>query len=108
MRPRRYLAISFDHFDPLATKGTYIRSLAHDLGLALGTVAHLTSLRRETIGEFSVSAAWQFPDLLSQLSGYKEAYERQEGIVDRAPRKGSRRAGDFKPKAAHLLPDMMG
>ncbi|MEO6067696.1 MAG: tRNA pseudouridine(55) synthase TruB [Gemmatimonadota bacterium] len=37
--------------------GTYIRSLARDLGGKLGTVAHCASLRREAIGEFRVDAA---------------------------------------------------
>ena len=34
------------------SKGTYIRSLARDLGLALGTGAYLTALRRTASGEF--------------------------------------------------------
>lgn len=37
--------------------GTYIRSLAHDLGIALGTVAHLDILRREAAGPFSLTDA---------------------------------------------------
>jgi tRNA pseudouridine55 synthase len=39
-------------------KGTYIRSLAHDLGLALGSRAFLSSLRRTEIGPFSVNDAF--------------------------------------------------
>lgn len=35
--------------------GTYIRSLAHDLGQALGCGAHLAQLRRTQAGEFSLS-----------------------------------------------------
>lgn len=38
-------------------KGTYIRSLAHDLGIELNSRAHLTSLRRTDIGSFSVDKA---------------------------------------------------
>lgn len=37
------------------SKGTYIRSIAHDLGLKLGCGAHLTALRRERSGAFSLS-----------------------------------------------------
>ena len=37
--------------------GTYIRSLAHDLGQALGCGAHLTQLRRTQAGEFNLSHA---------------------------------------------------
>lgn len=36
------------------SSGTYIRSLAHELGHALGTVAHLCFLRRLEVGPFSV------------------------------------------------------
>jgi tRNA pseudouridine55 synthase len=41
------------------SKGTYIRSLAHDIGQALGTGAHLTDLCRTRIGEFSLENALQ-------------------------------------------------
>lgn len=39
------------------SKGTYVRSLAIDLGRALGCGAHLTALRRTAIGPFSIDAA---------------------------------------------------
>lgn len=37
--------------------GTYVRSLARDLGTALGTVAHLDALRREAAGPFTLADA---------------------------------------------------
>ena len=37
--------------------GTYMRSVAHDLGQALGCGAHLESLRRTSVAEFSVAEA---------------------------------------------------
>ena len=37
--------------------GTYIRALARDLGNALGCGAHLISLRRTRVGEFSIDCA---------------------------------------------------
>lgn len=39
------------------SKGTYIRSLAHDIGQELGVGAYLTQLRRTRIGNFSVEDA---------------------------------------------------
>ncbi|HEU0115761.1 MAG TPA: tRNA pseudouridine(55) synthase TruB, partial [Thermomicrobiales bacterium] len=39
------------------SKGTYIRSLAHDLGAALGTGAHLSALRRTRAGPFTLADA---------------------------------------------------
>lgn len=44
-------------FRVICSKGTYIRSLARDLGIALNSGAHLTALRRERIGDFLVSEA---------------------------------------------------
>jgi tRNA pseudouridine55 synthase len=38
-------------------KGTYIRSLARDIGAALGCGAHLASLRRTAVGTFSIEDA---------------------------------------------------
>lgn len=39
------------------SSGTYIRSLCHDLGIALGTGAHVTVLRRTRIGPFSLEGS---------------------------------------------------
>jgi len=44
------------------SKGTYIRQLAVDLGLALGTVAHLEALRRTAVGGLSLSQAVTLED----------------------------------------------
>ncbi len=43
--------------------GTYIRSLARDIGLVLGCGGHLSSLRRESVGGFGVAEAWTLPEL---------------------------------------------
>jgi tRNA pseudouridine55 synthase len=37
--------------------GTYVRSLAHDLGIVLGTLGHLSTLRREVAGAFTLDHA---------------------------------------------------
>jgi len=44
-------------FRARVSSGTYIRSLAHDMGTKLGCGAHLQSLRRTTAGEFSIADA---------------------------------------------------
>ena len=44
-------------FRVVCSTGTYIRSLANDLGQALGCGAYLSSLRRTRIGEFDVAQA---------------------------------------------------
>jgi len=45
------------HFRVVCSTGTYIRSLAHDFGQALGCGAHLSSLCRTRIGEFKLDDA---------------------------------------------------
>lgn len=42
------------NFKVICSKGTYIRSLAYDFGLALNSGAHLSELRRTKIGDFNV------------------------------------------------------
>jgi tRNA pseudouridine55 synthase len=44
-------------FRVVCSKGTYIRSLAHDFGKALNSGAHLSELRRTRIGDFRVEDA---------------------------------------------------
>lgn len=58
-------------FRVLCTKGTYIRSLANDIGAALGCGAALTALRRTRIGEYRVEDAVT----LDQLEATKNANE---------------------------------
>jgi len=52
-------------FRVVCSKGTYIRSLAYDFGVALNSGAHLTALRRTKIGEYSVENAIT-PDAFEQ------------------------------------------
>lgn len=51
------IELPFIYFKVVCTTGTYIRSLAFDVGEALGCGAHLSSLRRTRIGDFSVNDA---------------------------------------------------
>ncbi len=45
------------------SKGTYIRSIAHDLGKQLNSLGHLSALRRTAIGDFHVADALSIEDL---------------------------------------------
>ncbi|MFM7356990.1 MAG: tRNA pseudouridine(55) synthase TruB [Sediminibacterium sp.] len=63
------------HFRVVCSTGTYIRSLAHDLGQLLGTGAYLSSLRRTRIGAFKVEDALtpeQFQQKIEELSAASE------------------------------------
>ena len=55
----------------VCSKGTYIRALARDIGLALDSGAHLTALERTRVGDIRIE------DCLDPLD-FKEWVERQE------------------------------
>ncbi len=50
----------------VCSKGTYIRSLAHDLGQKLETGAHLSGLRRTKIGDFNIEEAQTIEQFLEE------------------------------------------
>lgn len=55
-------------FRVVCSTGTYIRSLANDLGQALGCGGYLSALRRTRIGEFEVTAAQTMESLVTLYS----------------------------------------
>lgn len=57
------------HFRVACSKGTYIRSLAHDFGKALNNGGHLSALRRTKIGDFSVANAISITEFEERLKG---------------------------------------
>jgi tRNA pseudouridine55 synthase len=55
------------HFKVVCSTGTYIRSLANDLGAALGCGAYLSALRRTRIGEHSVTDAVSLDEFIQSI-----------------------------------------
>ncbi|MBP1677180.1 MAG: tRNA pseudouridine synthase [Bacteroidetes bacterium] len=51
----------------VCSKGTYIRALARDIGIALGSGAHLTALERTRIGDVKLSDCWEIDDLVNHV-----------------------------------------
>ncbi len=51
----------------VCSKGTYIRALARDIGEALGSGAHLTSLRRTRVGDVTVDGCMSVDELVQML-----------------------------------------
>lgn len=75
-RPRTVVINSFEitditlpliSFKVVCSKGTYIRSLAHDLGRALHSGAYLHSLRRTRSGDFLVQDAYGVMELVNHI-----------------------------------------
>ncbi|KAL7605486.1 hypothetical protein Lser_V15G20735 [Lactuca serriola] len=78
LSPRRISIFQFDVersledrqnviFRVTCSKGTYIRSLCADFAKALNSCAHMTALRRDSIGEYSVDDAWDFEELEKEI-----------------------------------------
>ncbi len=76
LEPRKINILEFEivnikmpviEFRIVCSTGTYIRSIAHDFGAALGCGGYLSSLRRTAIGEFRVSDAVEIDTWLSNL-----------------------------------------
>lgn len=87
-KPRKVLIQSFDllgyaepeiRFHARVGSGTYIRSMAHDLGIRLGCGAFLAALRRESVGQFRVEEA---VPLEAILQDHELVAERLLGLVD--------------------------
>ncbi|MEP7008699.1 MAG: tRNA pseudouridine(55) synthase TruB [Acidobacteriota bacterium] len=66
--PTRALADGSITFRLACTSGTYARSLAHDVGQALGCGAHLSALRRIKIGTFGIDQAVTLGVLADRLA----------------------------------------
>ena len=69
------MELSTDHFPQIGfsircTKGTYIRSIAHEFGLRLGNAAFLSALVRQNIGEYSLEDAWELDELIKILNPF--------------------------------------
>lgn len=73
---------------PLATirikcsKGTYIRALARDLGEALGSGAHLNSLKRTKSGGFTVESSLSVNEAMGILTVEAAAQPRYSGVTE--------------------------
>ena len=59
-------------FRVLCSTGTYIRSLVHDFGQALGVGAYMSGLRRTKIGSFQVEDAMQWEALEKEINALLE------------------------------------
>jgi len=58
-------------FRVVCSKGTYIRSLAHDFGKALNNGAYLSRLRRTKSGDYNVDDAWEVMELVGTIRDLK-------------------------------------
>ena len=52
----------------VCSKGTYIRALARDIGMALESGAHLTALRRTRVGDVGIDCCLPIDEALERIS----------------------------------------
>ena len=62
------IALPDIHFRVKCSKGTYIRTLAHDIGKSLNNGGYLTALRRTAIGNFSVNDAFSLEEFADAIN----------------------------------------
>jgi len=74
-------------FRVVCSKGTYIRTLAHDMGELLGCGAHLSALERTRIGRFTIQEAWTLDQLaqMTQPADQERAVIPLERVIDFLP-----------------------
>jgi tRNA pseudouridine55 synthase len=60
------------HFRARVASGTYMRSVAHEMGQRLGCGAHLESLRRTAVAEFDITQAHTIEEIEHHKIGLKE------------------------------------
>ena len=60
-------------FSVICSKGTYVRTLAEDIGEALGCGGHLIALRRTVIGEFGLNEAYTLAQLEAMEPAERDA-----------------------------------
>jgi tRNA pseudouridine55 synthase len=65
-------------FKAWVSSGTYLRSLAHDLGQRLGSGAHLAELERTTVREFTIEEAHSMDEVEHSFSLHNTHYQTSE------------------------------
>ncbi|WP_238892372.1 tRNA pseudouridine(55) synthase TruB [Blattabacterium cuenoti] len=66
------ISIPYIKFFIQCGKGTYIRSIAKDFGIALESRSYLLSLRRESIGHFSINSSYNINQIIHFLVNKKK------------------------------------
>lgn len=94
----------FIHFETTCSAGTYIRTLAADIGRALGCGGHLKALRRIESAGFSISDAMTLPQL-ERRAGSSEFRQYTVGMADALKEMPAKRADSgLRQKIAKGIP----
>jgi tRNA pseudouridine55 synthase len=96
------LAVEGDRatFRARVASGTYMRSVAHEMGQQLGSGAHLESLRRTAVAEFDVTQAHTLEEIERQTIG-RQTIERQTKDSQIKSSESQRRESQTKSSESH-------
>jgi tRNA pseudouridine55 synthase len=96
------------------SSGTYVRSLAHDMGKKLGCGAHLTEICRTAVGEFSIEQAISIEEIAeaARTGKFKNLVIPLENLLENYPRanilpvleKRVRHGGKFNVMTSQVQP----
>jgi tRNA pseudouridine55 synthase len=67
------------HFCARVSSGTYMRSIAHEMGQRLGCGAHLSSLRRTAVAEFQISQAHTLEAIEEEMASHAKSCHSEPG-----------------------------
>jgi tRNA pseudouridine55 synthase len=87
-------------FRARVASGTYMRSVAHELGQLLGSGAHLESLRRTAVAEFDITQAHTLEEIERHIE--EQSHEEERG---RDRRSGADTAASIKPSHFEGAPE---
>ena len=92
-RIRQSLAVEGDraHFRARVSSGTYMRSIAHEMGQRLGCGAHLESLRRTSVAEFDIAQAHTIEEIEERIEVSQKCHEGKHSDRSRFPSRSGRR-----------------
>jgi tRNA pseudouridine55 synthase len=81
------LAVEADHvrFQARVASGTYMRSVAHDMGRRLGCGAHLEQLRRTAVAEFTLQDALTLDELAVMTAAGKDCFVHSRKLLPQLP-----------------------
>lgn len=86
--------------DVACSKGTYIRTLAQDIGRALNCFAHLTALRRLSVGSFSLNDGYTLEQLQELSDPTKILIPLEQLPADVVPEKLLNRINNYESSAS--------
>jgi tRNA pseudouridine55 synthase len=92
-------------FRARVASGTYMRSVAHEMGQRLGCGAHLESLRRTAVAEFDITHAHTLEEIEKQVAGQTNAGQIEAAQIDDCHSEPGGKPGE-EPAVLHAITNL--